>query len=67
MVAALFAGADAAHALPPVNGSNCSSNRVNNEGALECFIQGEEDANNGISSLTSWAAARTVKYSVAST
>jgi hypothetical protein len=30
-----------------VNGSNCSSNWVNNEGALQCFIQGEEETNGG--------------------
>ena len=49
MVAALFAGSSAAVALPPVNGSNCNSNWVNNEGALECFIQGEEETNGGTS------------------
>ena len=36
-----------AHALPPANGSNCSANWVNNEGALECFIQGEDETNGG--------------------
>jgi len=49
MLAALLMGAPLAVALPPVNGSNCSSNWVNNEGALECFIQGEEEANSGTS------------------
>ena len=48
-IAALFAGSDAARALPPVNGSNCGSNWVNNEGALQCFIQGEEETNTGTS------------------
>lgn len=37
----------AAHALPPANGSNCNANWVNNEGALECFIQGENETNGG--------------------
>ena len=46
---ALVMGAPHAVALPPANGSNCGSNWVNNEGALECFIQGEEDTNNGTS------------------
>jgi len=48
-VAALFAGSNAAFALPPVNGSNCGSNWVNNEGALACFVQGEEETNGGSS------------------
>jgi hypothetical protein len=48
-VATLVAATHAAVALPPVNGSNCSSNWVNNEGALECFIQGEEESNGGSS------------------
>jgi len=46
---ALVTGMPLAIALPPVNGSNCNSNWVNNEGALECFIQGEEEANSGTS------------------
>ncbi len=37
----------AARALPPASGSNCNANWVNNEGALECFIQGEDEANGG--------------------
>jgi hypothetical protein len=45
----LLIGTPLAWALPPVNGSNCGSNWVNNEGALECFIQGEEETNNGTS------------------
>ena len=47
--AALVMGMPLAIALPPVNGSNCNSNWVNNEGALECFIQGEEETNGGSS------------------
>lgn len=47
--ATLAMGAPHAIALPPANGSNCGSNWVNNEGALECFIQGEEDTNTGTS------------------
>jgi hypothetical protein len=46
---ALMIGAPPAVALPPVNGSNCGSNWVSNQGALECFIQGEEETNNGTS------------------
>ncbi|HEY1300711.1 MAG TPA: hypothetical protein VGF07_09455 [Stellaceae bacterium] len=34
-------------ALPIASGSQCSSNWVNNEGALNCFIQGEEETRNG--------------------
>src|ERR1044071_5259053 len=30
------------------SGSNCSSNWVNNSGAMACFIQGEEEARNGV-------------------
>jgi hypothetical protein len=48
-LAALVMGMPLAIALPPVNGSNCNSNWVNNEGALECFIQGEEETNGGSS------------------
>ena len=48
-VAGLLAGSGSAVALPPVNGSNCGSNWVNNEGALECFIQGENETNGGSS------------------
>ena len=36
-----------AHAMRPASGSNCSSNWVNNEGAMQCFIQGEEETNHG--------------------
>jgi hypothetical protein len=38
-----------ASAKPIASGSNCTVNWVNNEGALGCFIQGEEDGNNGVS------------------
>ena len=35
-------------ALPKIaSGSNCSSGWVNNAGAMACFIQGEEEGNNG--------------------
>jgi hypothetical protein len=38
----------AANAKPKVaSGSKCASDWVNNEGAMQCFIQGEEDARNG--------------------
>lgn len=36
-----------AHAMRPASGSNCSSNWVNNEAAMQCFIQGEEETNHG--------------------
>jgi len=38
-----------AMALPRASGSKCNSNWVNNEGALDCFIQGEDETNNGVS------------------
>ncbi len=38
-----------AQAMRPASGSNCSSNWVNNEGAMECFIQGEDETNSGAS------------------
>ena len=38
-----------AHALPPASGSKCSSNWVNNASAMQCFIQGEEDVQHGVS------------------
>ena len=39
-----------AGALPKIaSGSNCSSNWVNNSGAMACFIQGEEEGNAGAS------------------
>ena len=47
-IAALLSGSEGARALP-VNGSNCGSNWVNNQGALACFIKGEEDTNSGTS------------------
>jgi hypothetical protein len=49
VAAALFAGSSAAVALPKASGSNCGSGWVDNEGALECFIEGEDDTNNGVS------------------
>ena len=36
-----------ARAMPIASGSNCSSGWVNNAGAMACFIQGEEEGNNG--------------------
>jgi hypothetical protein len=39
-----------ARALPKIaTGSNCSSDWVNNAGAMACFIQGEEEGNAGAS------------------
>lgn len=41
--------APSAHALPPpANGGNCTINWVNNPGALDCFVQGEQDIRNGV-------------------
>ena len=44
----LFIGGPSAVAKPKIaSGSECSSNWVNNAGAMACFIQGEEEARNG--------------------
>ena len=41
--------APAALALPkPASGSNCSSDWVNNAGAMACFIKGEDERNAGV-------------------
>jgi hypothetical protein len=46
---ALLFFASSAQALPrPASGSNCKSDWVNNEGAMQCFIGGEEDIRNGV-------------------
>jgi hypothetical protein len=45
----LVLGSAPASALPPASGSKCNSNWVNNAGAMDCFIQGEEDVRNGVS------------------
>jgi hypothetical protein len=49
LLSMLAMGSPSASALPIASGSKCSSNWVNNEGALACFIQGEEDVRNGVS------------------
>jgi len=36
-----------ANALPPADGSKCKSNWVNNNAAMNCFIQGEDEAHAG--------------------
>ena len=36
-----------ANALPPADGSKCSSNWVNNNAAMNCFIQGEDETHAG--------------------
>jgi hypothetical protein len=46
----LTLGSSSASALPPADGSKCKSDWVNNAGAMDCFIQGEEDVRNGVSS-----------------
>ena len=35
-------------ALPPADGSKCSSNWVNNASAMACFIQGEDEQHAGV-------------------
>ncbi len=49
VLTALVMGSPLAGAMPPASGSNCSGDWVNNEGALECFMQGEEEGNSGVS------------------
>ncbi len=43
----LLAGPSPAAALPIATGSQCSSSWVNNPGALNCFIQGEDETRTG--------------------
>lgn len=47
LLAAFALASPSARAMPPASGSKCSSNWVNNEGAMECFIQGEDEVNSG--------------------
>jgi hypothetical protein len=49
MLSMLILGSPSADAMPVASGSNCNSNWVNNEGALGCFIQGEDEARAGAS------------------
>jgi len=45
----LVLAAPTANARPKIaTGSNCSSTWVNNAGAMACFIQGEDEARNGV-------------------
>lgn len=46
-IAALTLFSLPASALPPADGSKCSSSWVNNAGAMACFTQGEEETRNG--------------------
>jgi hypothetical protein len=49
MLALAVIGTQPAIALPkPASGSNCSSDWVNNPGAMQCFIQGENDVHAGV-------------------
>ena len=41
-------GAPPAAALPIATGSQCNSNWVNNAGAMQCFIKGEEETRAGV-------------------
>jgi hypothetical protein len=45
----LVLGSSSASALPPADGSKCKPDWVNNPGAMDCFIQSEEDIRNGVS------------------
>jgi hypothetical protein len=47
LVSALALASPSANALP-ADGSNCSANWVNNQGAMACFIQGQQDIKNGV-------------------
>jgi len=38
-----------ASAMPVADGSKCNPNWVNNGGAMQCMIQGEDEANAGVS------------------
>lgn len=44
----LFAMAQAEAAPRPADGSNCNSDWVNNEDAMQCFINGQEDIRKGV-------------------
>jgi len=44
----LFLPPSPVYALPPASGSKCNSNWVNNEAAMNCFVQGEEDVHNSV-------------------
>ena len=48
LLSMLVLGSSSANALPPASGSKCSSDWVNNEGAMQCFIQGEEESRSGV-------------------
>jgi len=47
VVAAAIAGTPAFALGKPATGSNCSSDWVNNSGAMECFTKGEEETHAG--------------------
>jgi hypothetical protein len=47
-VSIILCNASAAYARPVADGSKCSANWVNNAGAMNCFIQGEEDQHAGV-------------------
>jgi len=49
LLAMLVLGSPSASALPIASGSKCKSDWVNNAGAMDCFIQSEEDVRNGVS------------------
>jgi hypothetical protein len=45
----LTLGSSLASALPPADGSKCKPDWVNNPGAMDCFVKGEEEIRNGVS------------------
>src|SRR5260370_26809093 len=49
LLSMLLLGSPYARALPPADGSKCKPDWVNNPGAMDCFIQSEEDVRNGVS------------------
>ena len=48
LLSTILFGSPSASALPPASGSKCSPDWVNNQGAMACFTQGEEDLGNGV-------------------
>jgi len=49
LLSILVLGSSPVSALPKIaSGSNCNSNWVNNSGALDCFILGEDEGNRGV-------------------
>jgi hypothetical protein len=47
LAAAFSLGVSSASAMPVASGSKCNANWVNNQAAMNCFIQGEDEAHAG--------------------